>query len=231
MDLIIKNGTVITATDTYKSDIAVKDGRIAAIGFPLDSKDCEVIDAKDQLVLPGAIDAHVHFQTPVGSLVSADSYESGTRAAACGGVTTVIDFAVQKKGQGLTEDVKEKIDLCKPQAYIDFAFHTTITEVTPDILNEFQKSVELGVTSFKLYMVYKDLMVDDDAIAKLLELSKEAGVLIAVHAEDLSLMNQRIEHFLAEGKTSAWYHYESRPELVEAEAVKRVISLAKTNEN
>jgi dihydropyrimidinase len=228
MNLIIKNGTIITSSDTYQADIAVKDGRISAIGIDLNSEGAQVIDAAGKLVLPGAVDAHVHLQTPVGSLVSADSYESGTRAAACGGVTTVIDFAVQKKGQGLTEDVIEKINLCKSQACIDFTFHTTITEVTPDILGEFKKSVELGVTSFKLYMVYKDLMVDDGTIAMLLEKSKEAGVLIAVHAENPSIIEKRTEKFLAEGKTSAWYHYESRPEFVEAEAVRRVIYLAKT---
>lgn len=228
MELMIKNGTIITSIDRYKADIAVKDGKISAIGLNLDAKGYKVIDATDQYVLPGAIDAHVHFQTPVGSFISADSYESGTRAAACGGVTTVIDFAVQKKGQGLTEDVKERINIFLPQACVDFAFHTTITEVTPTILEEFKKSVDLGVTSFKLYMVYKDLMVDDGIIATLLEKAKEAGVLLAVHAENPSMIERRIERFLAEGKTSPWYHYESRPEFVEAEAVKRVIYLAKT---
>jgi len=228
MELIIKNGTIITSTDTYKADIAVNEGRITAIGLNLDSKGAEIIDATDKYVLPGAIDAHVHFQTSVGSFVSADNYESGTRAAACGGVTTVIDFAVQKKGQGLTEDAKERINLFEPQACIDFAFHTTITEVTPAILEEFKKSAELGVTSFKIYMVYKDLMIDDGTIAMLFEKAKEAGVLIAVHAENPSIIDQRIKKFLAEGKTSAWYHYESRPEFVEAEAVRRVVYLAKT---
>lgn len=227
MELIIKNGTVITSSDTYKADLAVKDGKIAAIGWDLDTGEAEVIDATDQYILPGAIDAHVHFQTPVGSFVSADSYESGTRAAACGGVTTVIDFAVQKKGQGLTEDVSERISLFKPQACVDFTFHTTITEVTPDILSELKKSVEIGVTSFKLYMVYKNLMVEDGTIAGLFEIAREAGILLAVHAENPSIINQRTERFLAEGKTLAWYHYESRPEFVEAEAVRRVIYLAK----
>ena len=227
MDLIIKNGTIITAADIYKADIAVKDGIIVTIGLGLDSTEGEVIDAANKFVLPGAIDAHVHFQTPVGATVSADSYESGSRAAACGGVTTVFDFAVQKKGQGLIEDVKEKISLFKPQACIDFAFHTTITEVMPAISEELKKSAELGVTSFKLYMVYKDLMVNDGTIAALLEKSKEAGVLMAVHAENPFIIDRRIEKFLAEGKTSAWYHYESRPEFVEAEAVKRIIHLAK----
>jgi dihydropyrimidinase len=140
----------------------------------------------------------------------------------------VIDFAVQKKGQGLTDDVRQRISLFQPQACIDFAFHTTITEVTPDILEEFKKSIELGVTSFKLYMVYKDLMVDDGTIAMLLEKSKEEGVLFAVHAENPSIIDKRIERLLSEGKTSAWYHYKSRPEFVEAEAVKRMIYLAKT---
>ncbi len=228
MELIIKNGTIITSTDTYKADIAVVDGIISAIGSNMYSSDAIEIDATDKYILPGAIDAHVHFQTLVGPFISADSYESGTRAAACGGVTTVIDFAVQKKGQSLTEDVAEKINIMKSQACIDYTFHTTITEVIPGMKEELKKSIDLGVTSYKLYMVYKDLMVEDGTIAELFEMAREAGVLIAVHAENRSMIEKRTERLLAEGKTSAWYHYESRPEFVEAEAVRRVIYLAKT---
>lgn len=227
MKLLIKNGRIVTSTNTYMADIAIKDGIIIAIGQKLASSDYEVIDATDLLVLPGAIDAHVHLQTQVGTLISADSYEAGTRAAACGGVTTVIDFAVQKKGQGLIEDVKERIDICKPQACVDFTFHTTITEVTPQLSEEFHKSIEFGITSFKLYMVYQNLMVDDGAIAYILEKAREAGVLIAVHAENAFVIEERTKRLVSEGKTSPWYHYESRPEFAEAEAVKRVIYLAK----
>lgn len=227
MDLVIKNGTIITAVETYQADLAIQDGKIITIGRDLQFPGSEVIDASGKYVLPGALDAHVHLETAVGSLISADSCESGTRAAACGGVTTVFDFAVQGKGQRLVEAVEERRKVFQPQACIDFAFHTAITDLTPAVLAEFEKSVAYGVPSFKLYMVYKGLMVDDGVLAEALEKSKEAGALIAVHAENPYLIDRRITRLLAEGKTSAWHHYESRPEFVEAEAVKRAIHLAK----
>lgn len=227
MNGIIKNGTIITARDTYKADLVIKNGKIAAIGQDLDYMGGYTVDAADKLVLPGAIDAHVHLQTPVSQTVSADSYESGTRAAACGGVTTVFDFAVQKRGQGLIEAVEDSIRIFEPQACVDFAFHTVITDLMPALSKEFKKSIEFGISSFKMYMVYKDLMVDDGALAEALEKSRETEVLIAVHAENPYLIDRRIEKLLGEGKTSAWHHYESRPEFVEADAVKRVIHLAK----
>jgi dihydropyrimidinase len=229
MDLIIKNGTIITATDTYKADVAVKDGKVAAIGENLEFPGAEVVDASGKYVLPGALDAHTHLQMPFGGTTSADSYEAGTRAAACGGVTTVFDFVIQRKGQGLIEAVEGRKELCAPQACVDYAFHCAITDLTPEILDEFAKSVEYGVPSFKLFMVYKKegMMVDDGVLTAALEKSKEVGALVGVHAENPDLIDRRIEKFLAEGKTSAWYHYESRPEFVEAEADKRAIHWAK----
>lgn len=229
MDIIIKNGTVITASDTYAADVAIKDGKVVMIGRNIDAEGAEVIDASGKYVLPGAIDAHTHLQMPFGGTTSADSYEGGTRAAACGGVTTVFDFVIQRKGQGLVEAVEGRRQLCAPQACVDYAFHTAITDLTPAVLEEFGASAEYGVPSFKLFMVYKKegLMVDDGVLAAALEKSKETGTLIAVHAENPDLIDKRIEKFLAEGKTSAWYHYESRPEFVEAEADKRAIHWAK----
>jgi dihydropyrimidinase len=227
MDLLIKNGTVITAYDTFLADIAVKDGKIVLIGQNLQMEAAKVIDASGKFVLPGAIDAHTHLQLPIGPTFSADSYGSGTRAAACGGVTTVFDFATQDKGMGLIQTVEERMALCDPQACVDYAFHTAISEVTPEILKEIEKSVEYGVPSFKLYMVYKDMMVDDGVIAEVLERSKETGALIEIHAENPYLIDSRIRKFKSEGKTSAWYHYESRPEFVETDAVKRMIYIAK----
>ena len=229
MDLIIKNGTIITATDTYKADIGVKNGKIVLIGQDLQFEGAEVVDATGKYVLPGALDAHTHLEMPFGGTTSADSYEAGTRAAACGGVTTVFDFVIQRKGQGLIEAVEGRRELCAPQACVDYAFHTAITDLRPEILDEFEKSVEYGVPSFKLFMVYKKegLMVDDGVLAAALEKSKETGALVAVHAENPDVIDRRIEKFLAEGKTSAWYHYESRPEFVEAEADKRAIHWAK----
>lgn len=228
MDLVIKNGTIITASETYRADLAVRDEKIVAIGRDIHDDGAEVIDASGKFVLPGAIDAHVHLETPVGNFVSADTYKSGTQAAACGGVTTVFDFAVQGKGRGLVETVEERVRTFKPQACVDFAFHTALTDVTPGILEEFSKSVAFGVSSFKLYMVYPGLMVDDGVLADALERSKESGALVAVHAENPAIIDRRIAKLLAEGKTSAWHHYESRPEFVEAEAIKRAIHLAKS---
>ncbi|HBF38717.1 MAG TPA: dihydropyrimidinase [Firmicutes bacterium] len=228
MDLIIKNGTIITANETYLADLAIRSGKIVMIGQGLEFEGAQTVDALGKYVLPGAIDAHVHLQTPVGATVSADTYETGTRAAACGGVTTVFDFALQGKGQGLVEAADNMMKIFKPQACIDFALHTQITDLTPAVLDEFENSVAYGVSSFKLYMVYKNLMVDDGALADALEKSRETGTLIAVHAENPALIERRTARLLSAGKTSAWYHYESRPEFVEAEAVKRAIHLAKT---
>lgn len=228
MDLVIKNGTIITATDTYKADVAVKNGKIVMISKDVELEAASVVDAAGKLVLPGAIDAHVHLELPVGATVSADSYESGTRAAACGGTTMVFDFATQEKGKGLVETVKDRFRFVEPQACVDYAFHIAITDLTEKVLDEFKASVEFGVPSFKLYMVYKGMMVDDGVIAASLERSKETGALIAVHAENPYLIDSRIKKLLSEGKTSAWYHYESRPEFVEVDAVRRVVYLARS---
>ncbi|MHB8276082.1 MAG: dihydropyrimidinase [Candidatus Humimicrobiaceae bacterium] len=230
MDLIIANGTVITASDTYKADIAFKEGKIAMIGHGLKVPGAEVVDASEKFVLPGAIDAHTHLQMPFGGTLSADSYEAGTRAAACGGTTTVFDFVIQAKGQGLIEAVEARNRLCEKQACVDYSFHIAITDLRPDVLNEFSKSLEYGIPSFKLFMVYKKegLMVDDGVLLAALEKSKETGTLIAVHAENQDVIDARTKQFLKEGKTSAWYHYESRPEFVEAEADMRAIHWAKS---
>lgn len=228
MDLVIKNGMIITASESYNADVAVKNGKIVMISDSVRSEGDMVVDAAGKLVLPGAIDAHVHLELPVMGTVSADGYESGTRAAACGGTTMVIDFATQGKGMGLVETVKDRFRYVETQACVDYAFHVAITDLTPEVLDEFKASVEFGVPSFKLYMVYKDMMVDDGVIADALERSKETGALVAVHAENPYLIESRIKKLLSEGKTSAWYHYVSRPEFVEVEAVRRIVYLART---
>ncbi len=231
MDLIIKNGTLISPTETYKADIAVADGRIAAVGLGFPEDGAEVVDAGGKLVLPGAIDVHTHLAMPFGGTVSADGYLSGTRAAACGGVTTVFDYAIQRKGSGIIETVEARRKLAEPEACVDIAFHCAITDLAGGaLLEEFEAAVAYGVPSFKCFMVYKKegMMVDDGTLAKILEKSKETGVLTNIHAENPDLIDLRIAEFLAQGKTSAWYHYLSRPEFVEAEADQRAIHWAKS---
>lgn len=231
MDLIIKNGTIVTPSESYIADIAVKDGKIAAIGTGFSEEGAKVVDAEGKLVLPGAIDAHTHLAMPFGGTVSADSYLAGTRAAACGGVTTVFDYPMQRKGSGIIETVEARKAMCDPEACVDYAFHCIITDLNEGaILDEFKTAVEYGVPSFKCFLVYKKegMMVDDATLVKILLKAKETGAITNIHAENPDLIDLNIEKFLKEGKTSAWYHYLSRPEYVEAEADKRAVHWAKS---
>lgn len=231
MKLIIKNGTIVTESESYKADILVEDGKICAIGTNFNEDNAKVVDASDKLVLPGAIDAHTHLAMPFGGTVSADGYLAGTRAAACGGVTTVFDYTMQRKGSGIIETVEARKEMCDPEACVDYAFHCCITDLNDGaILDEFKDAVDYGVTSFKCFMVYKKegMMVDDGTLVKVLLKAKEAGAITNIHAENPDVIDLNIEKFLKEGKTSAWYHYLSRPEFVEAEADKRAIHWAKS---
>jgi dihydropyrimidinase len=230
MDLIIKNGTIATASDTYVADIGITGGKIVMIGKGLETSGAEVVDATGKYVLPGGIDVHTHLEMPFGGTVSSDDYFAGTRAAACGGVTTVFDFVIQRKGQGIIEAVKGRRALCEPKAAVDYAFHVALTDLTSEVIKEFPAAADYGCPSFKFFMVYKKegLMMDDAALITALEKGKEHGISISVHAENPEAIDLLIGRFLAEGKTSAKYHYESRPEWVEAEADLRAIHWAKS---
>lgn len=220
-DLLIKNGTIVTASGSYLSDLAVKDEKIVAIGENLQGESEKVVDATGKLVLPGAIDAHTHLAMPFGGTVSSDSYLSGTKGAACGGVTTIFDYPVQRKGQTILGLINEKKSVLEKEACVDFASHVCITDLNDGkILDEMQEAVKEGITSYKAFMVYKKegMMVDDGALVRLMLRAKELGALVNVHAENPDVIDLRIEEYLSQGKTSAWYHYMSRPEFVEAEA-------------
>lgn len=229
MDLIFKNGAVVTPQGIAKADVAVKDGKIAALGQNLDLKAKEIKDVSGRLVLPGALDVHTHMAMPFGGTVSADSYLAGTRAAACGGVTTIFDYPVQHKGETICGLVESKKKILEKEACVDYAMHCCITDLNGgEILQEMEKAVEQGITSFKCFLVYKKegMMVDDGMLVRLMLRAKELGAMINVHAENPDLIDLYTEQFLAEGKTSAWYHYMSRPEFVEAEADKRTVHWA-----
>ena len=229
MELLIKGGTVVTATESFLADVAVDGGKIAAIGKDLAVHAEKVVDAAGMLVLPGALDAHTHMAMPFGGTVSADSYLSGTRAAVCGGVTTIFDYPVQHKGETILGLIGSKKEILEKEACCDYAFHCCITDLNGgEILDEMEEAVREGITSFKCFLVYKKegMMVDDGMLARLLLRAKELGAMINVHAENPDLIDLRTEQYLREGKTSAWYHYMSRPEFVEAEADKRVVHWA-----
>ncbi|MCI1655768.1 MAG: dihydropyrimidinase [Lachnospiraceae bacterium] len=229
MELLIKGGTVVTASESFQADLAVDHGKIQAIGKHLELEAEHTVDASGKLVLPGAIDAHTHMQMPFGGTVSADSYLSGTRAAVCGGVTTIFDYPVQHRGETILGLIHSKKEICETDACCDYAFHCCITDFNGGaILDEMEAAVEAGITSFKCFLVYKKegMMVDDGMLATLLLRGRELGAMINVHAENPDLIDLRTAQYLKEGKTSAWYHYMSRPEFVAAEADKRTVHWA-----
>lgn len=226
MDTVVTNGTVVTATETYQADIGLEEGKIAALGRGLGG--VEIIDAQGKYVFPGAIDVHTHFELPSLGTVSADDFETGSIAAACGGTTTFIDFADQGKGESLHQALEIRMERAKGKAAIDYGFHVAITDMTDEVMNvEMAQMVEQGVTSFKLYMAYKGTyMADDETLFKSLLKAKELGALIMVHAENGDLLHYLINKHVAEGKKEPIWHARSHPPEAEAEATGRAIILA-----
>ena len=230
MTLLIQNGTLVTSTKTYQSDILISNGKIIQISEKINppTSKTEIIDATNKLILPGAIDGHTHLAMPFGGTISSDDYYTGTLAAACGGTTTVFDFALQDSGETLTETLKRRDELAKTDVCVDYSFHIAIKDLSTDeIMKSFKDVIEQGITSFKVFMVY-DFFVNDKMFYIILKKIKEEGGLLGVHAENKGVIDALIEQFKEEGKTSAWYHYLSRPEFVEEEAINRAVSFAKS---
>ena len=226
-DLLIKNGTVVNGAESFKADIAVENGKITQVGTDIAPVgNAKVIDADGKLVLPGAIDAHTHLAMPFGGTISSDDYFAGTRAAACGGTTTVFDFVLQDFGETMVDAVKRRDAMCAPVAAVDYSYHVAVKDVSGDLLDSIEDAVKFGVPSFKVFMVY-DFGVTDGVFYKVLKKAKECGALIGVHAENNEMVKTLTAQYLSEGKTGAWYHYMSRPEFVEAEADIRAIQWAK----
>jgi len=227
-DTIIKNGTVVTATDTFIADVAVANGKVSAVGsnLPADNSS-KIIDASGKLVLPGGIDVHTHLDMPFGGTTSADDFETGTRAAAFGGTTTLIDFAIQYKGQQLRQAFDTWMTKAASKAVCDYAFHCIVTDVSGGQLSEMNDLVHEGVTSFKLFMAYPGVfMLDDGSIFKALQNTAKNGALVCMHAENGSAIDVIVQQALAEGKKAPKYHALTRPTTAEAEAVGRAIALA-----
>jgi dihydropyrimidinase len=227
-DTIIVNGRVVTATDTYSSDVAIDDGRISAVGqnLPRDNAG-KIIDAKGKYVFPGGIDVHTHLDMPFGGTTSADDFETGTRAGAFGGTTTLIDFAIQYKGQTLRTAFDAWMQKASGKAVCDYAFHCIITDLAGAQLDEMNALVREGVTSFKLFMAYPGVfMLDDASIFRTLRATSKNGGLVCMHAENGGAIDVIVQQALAEGKKAPKYHALTRPTTAEAEAVARAIALA-----
>lgn len=227
LDKIIKHGTVVTATDIYTADIGIKNGKIATIGENLAEENTPIIDATDKYIFPGGVDAHTHFDMPFCGTVSKDNFKTGTQAAACGGTTSIIDFCIQSKGQTLTAALDVWHKKAEGKASIDYAFHVAITDMQETIMDEMKDVIVQGYPSFKLFMMYDGLRVEDDILFRTLQQSKQHGGLVCVHAENYHVVSFMIEKFRQEGKNAPIYHALSRPPIVEGEAVGRAIKLAK----
>ena len=228
MNTLIRNGTVVTARETKAADVRIEGSRIREVGpgLPANSAD-KVIDATGMYVMPGGIDAHTHLDMPLGRIVSADDFETGTRAAAFGGTTTIVDFAVQDRGTRMRDALDTWWKKAEGRATIDYGLHMIVTGLGGSGLDDMDDMVGEGVASFKLFMAYPNsLMVDDATIFKALSQTARNGALICMHAENGGVIDVLIARALAEGKTAPVYHALTRPPLAEAEAVHRAIAIA-----
>ncbi len=231
MKTLIKNGRIVTAVDDYRADILIEDGKVSLIGKTLEMEADKVIDASGKLVIPGGIDPHTHLDLPFGGTSSSDDFFTGTRAAAFGGTTTIIDFAVQNKGESMLKGVDTWHAKAEGKAVIDYGFHLITTDFEDSHKPEMFKLIDEGITSFKLFMAYPGVFLSDDAtIYRAMSAAGERGGLVCMHAENGIVINEIIKKFLAEGRTAPKYHALTRPTLAEAEGVHRAIALAEMAE-
>ncbi len=231
MGTLIKNGTVVSASGSVPVDVLIEGERIAAVGQGIDVAGHKIVDATGVLVMPGGIDVHTHLDMPFGGTTSADDYRTGTQAAAVGGTTTVIDFALQKQGSTMREAYDTWRAKAEGKACIDYSLHMAITDLGPHEgaqgLREMEEMVAAGISSFKLFMAYPGvLMIDDGLMFKVMQKAAALNALCCIHAENGSAIDIVVAQMLAEGKTAPHFHALSRSPKAEAEATHRAIALA-----
>ena len=226
MRKIIRGGTVVTAADAVRADVLIDGERIAGVGS-FDGVDAEPIDATGCYVLPGLIDNHTHLSMPFGGTWSIDDYDSGTQAAAAGGTTCLVDFALQMHPNGLRSSLEEWQGRAEGTAHVDYGFHMAITSADDATIADMAAMVAEGVSTFKVFLAYKDvLMVTDDQYISVLERTRETGGLVMVHAENGWAIDLLVRRALAAGTTDPIYHALTRPVVFEAEATSRAVRLA-----
>ena len=226
-DTLIANGTVVTAEGEFAGDVLIEGEKIAAVGQVAAPEGATVIDAGGCFVLPGLIDNHTHLSMPFMGTMSIDDYDTGTQAAAAGGVTCLVDFAIQQQPDDLRSTLEEWQGRAEGAAHVDYGFHMAITNASEPVLEEMAAMTEAGVCSFKLFMAYKgELMVRDDVLAACMERARDLDALTMVHAENGDIVDLLVKRALARGDTSAINHALTRPECVEAEATGRAARIA-----
>ena len=227
MSILIKNGRIITAVDDYMGDVFIENETITHIGKSLDMEADEILDASGKYLFPGGLDPHTHLDMPFGGTVSADDFETGTRAAAHGGTTTLVDFAIQTKGQSTLEALDTWHAKADGKTAIDYGFHMIVTDLEDNRVHEMKMLADEGVTSYKLFMAYPGVLyVDDGTIYRAMRKAGENGTVVCMHAENGIVIDEIVKRALAEGKTEPKYHALTRPTRMEAEGVHRAISIA-----
>ena len=227
MGVLIHDGIIVTSDRTMPGDVLIEGEKIGEVRAGIDPHGHTVIDAAGLLVLPGGVDAHTHLDMPFGGTTSADDFETGTRAAAIGGTTTIVDFAIQAKGTRMRSALDAWWNKADDKACIDYGLHMIVTDLGTSGLEDMDDMVREGVASFKLFMAYPGvLMVDDATIFKAMQQTAKNGALICMHAENGSVIDVIVQKALAEGKTAPIHHALTRPTIAEAEAVHRAIVMA-----
>ncbi|MBI5243158.1 MAG: dihydropyrimidinase [Elusimicrobia bacterium] len=229
VETLIKGGTVFTASDSFKADLLIRGEKIVELGERIEpAPAARVVDAKGLEVYPGGVDAHTHFELPFMGTVSADDFESGTIAAACGGTTTLIDFVIPSKGGSILEALEAWHKKAAGKAVIDYGFHMALVDFNDQIASDMVKVIRDGIPSFKCFMAYKGaLMVDDAQLLEVLSVTKKHGGLLSVHAENGDMLSYLMKHLLEEGKTGPEFHPAAHPAVAEGESAHRAIALAK----
>jgi len=223
-DLVIRGGTLVTARETVRADVGVRDGTIVAIGEGLEGR--EMVDADGLWVLPGAVDPHVHLQMPTGATTSSDDWRTGTVAAACGGTTTVIDFVEPEGDETLLEAFEKRRAEAEGRAVIDYSLHMTLMDADDATLAQIPDVVDAGMPSFKTYTTYEGFKLSDREFLRVMDAVREAGGLLMVHAEDDAIVRQATAALLDAGETGPAAHPRSRPAAAEVAAIHRMLALA-----
>ncbi|WP_206885172.1 dihydropyrimidinase [Alicyclobacillus mali (ex Roth et al. 2021)] len=223
----VRGGMIVTASDVFAGDVWIEDGVIRQVGVVRPSGEAHIIDAPGMYVMPGAIDEHTHMGMPFNGTVSAD-WDTETIAAAIGGTTTIVDFAIQRRGGTLVEAIETWRNKADGRTAIDYGLHVAITDPRPEVIAEIPEAVKRGVTTVKVFMAYKgEMMVDDTALFQTLLAAREVGALVMIHAENGDAVVLLQDRLYEANKRAPRYHAESRPLEVEAEATRRAIALAK----
>jgi dihydropyrimidinase len=229
MSILIRGGRIVTAADDYVADVLVEGERVALIGADLDVAAERVLDASGKYVLPGCIDPHTHLDMPFGGTVTIDDFESGQGSAACGGTTCHVDFCIQGKGQTFAQALETWHAKANGKSLIDYSFHIAITDLADaERLEELAALPEQGITSYKLFMAYKNvLQVDDETLFRAMEVAAASGALVMVHAENGDAIDVLVREALVRGDTAPIHHALTRPPELEGEATNRAIQLAR----